>query len=175
MIIRNIQKGINLISSNEELKSAFEITGYTGISNSLNLLLGKAKGLKVGKSFNGEVLNNVGLDTKLLNELSNNGVKFSASKMLRIAKNSEGKIVFLEEGNETKGLTHILQRHEQDFLKKGITKEQIPDAIITAILKGRIIKYVREQGIYEFTFNGKVNKIALIIGDNGFIVTYYPQ
>jgi hypothetical protein len=78
----------------------------------------------------------------LIAELKQLGIKHSPERMLRIARLSDGKIVFLEEGKggeRGSGLQHILEKHLKDFANRGISQEQIPDAIITAIIQGNIV------------------------------------
>ncbi len=109
----------------------------------------------------------------LLNELSSKGVKFSPNKVISISKTKNGQIVFLEEGNSKAGLKHIIDRHGDQFLHKGISEKQIPDLIMKAVNKGKIIGYQGKgsgRPIYEVTFNGEVQKVAITIGDNGYIV-----
>lgn len=53
-------------------------------------------------------------------ELANSGVKYNADKVVAVVKNSDGKLMWLEEGNEKSGLNHILERHADQFAAKGI-------------------------------------------------------
>jgi len=117
----------------------------------------------------------------LLAELTEAGINHTPDKIVKIAKQANGKIVFLEEGKVTKrasGLAHILKEHKDDFARRGISEEEIPDAVIAAVTSGTFLGY---QGtaeppreIYEVIFNGKKQLIAVTVGDNGYIVGANP-
>lgn len=117
----------------------------------------------------------------LLAELTQAGIKHNPEKIVKIAKQANGKIVFLEEGKITKrasGLAHILKEHKEDFTIRGISEKEIPDAVIAAVTSGTFLGY---QGtaeppreIYEVIFNGKKQLIAVTVGDNGYIVGANP-
>ncbi|MBK1990803.1 hypothetical protein A0J48_025395 [Sphaerospermopsis aphanizomenoides BCCUSP55] len=117
----------------------------------------------------------------LISELAQLGIKHTPDKIVRIAKQADGKIVFLEEGKAGKrgsGLVHILKEHRDDFARRGISEDEIPDAVMAAVTSGTLLGY---QGttelpreIYEVTFNGKKQYIAVTIGDNGYIVGANP-
>lgn len=113
----------------------------------------------------------------LLDELSHSGVKYTQEDVIMVTKTSAGKLVWLERGNETAGLTHIIKTHGTDFANKGILQNQIPDYIMTALDSGRIIGYQgRGTGrpIYEFTYHDVVQQVAVTTGSNGFIVGANP-
>ncbi|WP_414567763.1 hypothetical protein [Nostoc sp. CCY 9925] len=113
----------------------------------------------------------------LLAALSQAGIKHSPEKIVRIAKQGDGKILFLEEGNTEAGLQHILEQHSLEFLNQGIEPEQIPDAIIAAVTQGRVTGYQgrrKTRTIYEVTFNGKTQYISVTVSDN-YIVGANPR
>ncbi|MBS3025792.1 MAG: hypothetical protein HCA25_01505 [Dolichospermum sp. DET50] len=117
----------------------------------------------------------------LIAELSELGIKHNPEKIVQIAKQADGKIVFLEDGKAGKrgsGLAHILKEHRDDFARRGISENQIPDAVMAAVTSGTLLGY---QGttelpreIYEVNFNGKKQYIAVTVGDNGYIVGANP-
>lgn len=130
-----------------------------------------------GPCFFEELLKNINLDQALVNEIKNAGIKFDADNLLRIAKNTEGRIVFLEKGSPKGGLVHILE-HEADFINKGVTKEQIPDLVMKEVTEGKIIGYQGKgtgRPIYQVEFNGKTQNVGVTIGSNGFIVGANPK
>lgn len=117
----------------------------------------------------------------LLAALLDAGIKHSPEKIVRIAKQADGKIVFLEEGKPGRrgsGLAHILKEHQEDFARRGIAENEIPDAVIAAITRGTFLGYQGtiepRREIYEVTFNGKTQCIAVTVGDNGYIVGANP-
>ena len=119
-----------------------------------------------------------GLNSNLLDELANSGVKYNPEDIVAITKTADGKLVWLENGTDTAGLNHIITEHADDFLNKGITQEQIPDYVMNALENGNIVGYQgRGTGrpIYEFTYNGEIHKVAITVGNNGFIVGANPK
>ncbi|BAY80087.1 hypothetical protein NIES25_65750 (plasmid) [Nostoc linckia NIES-25] len=117
----------------------------------------------------------------LLAELCQAGIKHSPEKIVRIAKQSDGKIVFLEKGKPGKrgsGLSHILKEHRDDFARRGISENEIADAVIAAVTSGTFLGYQgtieprREK--YEVIFNGETQYIAVTVNDNGYIVGANP-
>ena len=60
------------------------------------------------------------INQQYLEEMSKNGVKFSPENILKVEKLADGKIVFLETGNSSAGLQHIVERHACDFAKIGV-------------------------------------------------------
>lgn len=122
--------------------------------------------------------NKSGLNSNLLDELANSGVKYNPEDIVAITKTADGKLVWLENGTDTAGLNHIITEHADDFLNKGITQEQIPDYVMNALENGKIVGYQgRGTGrpIYEFTYNGEIHKVAITVGNNGFIVGANPK
>jgi hypothetical protein len=113
---------------------------------------------------------------KLIVELQQLGIKHTADKIICIGRTASGKIVFLKEGKAGQGgsgLAHILQRHEVDFGRRGISPTQISDLIITALTEGKLLGYqgVREprREIYEIVFEGQVQQVAISVSNNGYI------
>lgn len=151
----------------------------------LTLLLPLAKLGKLGKvgGLGGEASAGVARLTvsqqALIDQLIKSGVKVSPEKVIAIAKTPQGKIVWLEEGTvagpgrRASGLAHVIESHGHEFAKKGVSEAQIPDLLMKAVKDGNIVGY---QGagtgrpIYQVDFNGKALKIAITVGDNGYIV-----
>ena len=81
-------------------------------------------------------------------------------------------------GNTQAGLQHILEQHSNEFISLGIPLEQVPDAIITAVTKGKILGYQgrkKTRVIYEVSFNDRIYYIAVTVGKNGYIVGANPR
>ena len=136
-----------------------------------------AKGAESAAEDAGKVVES-GLNSDLLDELANSGVKYNPEDIVAITKTADGKLVWLENGTDTAGLNHIITEHADDFLNKGITQEQIPDYVMNALENGKIVGYQgRGTGrpIYEFTYNGEIHKVAITVGNNGFIVGANPK
>lgn len=115
----------------------------------------------------------------LISSLTARKEKFSKADVIAITKDSSGKVVWLEKGklgDKASGLAHILDKHLDDFKNQGITKDEIPQYIMTAIKYGKIVGKQGRKGrpIYEFKYEGKPRRIAITIGDNGYIVGANP-
>ena len=114
---------------------------------------------------------------ELLDELANSGVKYNTDELLAITKTPDGKLVWLEKGNSKAGFEHVL-RHADEFATKGIEQSQIPEFLMEALTNGEIVGYQgRGAGrpIYEFSFNGQKQRVAITVGNNGFIVGANPK
>ena len=115
-----------------------------------------------------------GLNSGLLDELANSGVKYNPDDVVAITKNADGKLVWLENGNSNAGLEHIMQ-HADQFATKGISSDKIPDFIMHALEEGKVVGTQRTRTIYEVMYEGKLQRVAISVGDNGFIVGANPK
>ncbi len=128
-----------------------------------------------------------GEKTALIQELESNGIKFSEKDMVFITKDKTGQTVWLEEGNNSAGLKHIIdgngttKGHAEDFKNAfGITKSQIPTYLEKVITQGTVVsntlKPIGNRMGYERVYYYKGNyHVVTGIGDNGFIVSAYPK
>ena len=113
----------------------------------------------------------------LLDELANNGVKYNADDVVAISQMKDGRIVWLENGNNRSGLNHILQAHGSEFVNKGISLTELPGYMMDALKTGKIIGYQgrgKGRAIYEFTYQGKIQRVAITVSSNGYIVGANP-
>ena len=114
----------------------------------------------------------------LIAELDKAGIKYSPEKIVSIAKTRDGKIVFLEEGNASCGLQHILAKAAQ-FAKQNIDFSEIIEIVMTAVCEGDIVGYQgtkdKPRAIYQFTFKGETKYLAVSVSDNGYIVGANPR
>ena len=117
----------------------------------------------------------------LIEEVQANGDKINPSDVIGIMKKEDGKIVWLEKGhlgNNPSGLAHILDAHETNFNDKGIKTSDIPDFVLTAVSKGKIVGYQGKgngRPIYEVEYNGETHLVAVTVGSNGYIVGANPR
>lgn len=116
----------------------------------------------------------------LIKELERNGVKFTKDNIVFITKDQTGQIVWLETGNASTGLQHIVARHAKDFEEKhGVAQSQISDHLNKVFNSGKI-EYNRitnrngRMG-YErlYSYNGKYY-LQTGVETNGYIVSAYP-
>ena len=123
-------KGLNGIEAeaNKLAKAPKGIDGVTEGAGNLAEDVGKAgkglegaaKGAESAAEDAGKVVES-GLNSDLLDELANSGVKYNPEVIVAITKTADGKLVWLENGTDTAGLNHIITEHADDFLNKGIT------------------------------------------------------
>lgn len=119
-----------------------------------------------------------GSNKALVDELVSSGEKCTPENIVAITKDSSGRIVWLETGNDRAGLNHIINEHGSQFHGKGISNEEIPNYVMEAIHQGNIVGYQGKKNprtIYEFVYEGKKQRIAISIGPNGFIVGANPK
>ncbi|BCS88785.1 hemagglutinin repeat-containing protein [Pseudodesulfovibrio sediminis] len=143
-----------------------------GILKGTKKLAGMVKGVSKGAVYAAKV------DSSLLIELIQKGVKVTADDVLFTQRMPDGKIAFLEKGNSAAGLTHIIERHASQFVAKGIPENEILDAIYQAIKENNIIGYQGKgtgRPIFEYTYNGKRQRIAITVSENGFVVGANPK
>ena len=111
----------------------------------------------------------------MISELAEAGIKHNPDDIVRIGRNADSKIAFLETGNSKAGLQHIIDQHGDDFARRGISSDQVADVVIKAVTEGKVVGY---QGtgrpIYEVLVNDEVQRIAVTVGNNGFIVGANP-
>ncbi|WP_229031033.1 hypothetical protein, partial [Lactiplantibacillus plantarum] len=100
--------------------------------------------------------------------------KYTPEDVLAITRGSDGKLYWLEKGNDRAGLKHILKNHEGHFVDRGVTKKDIPKLLDKALRSKAIKRGVSKKGPYaDYNINGKVYRVAY--GDNGFVVSFYPM
>jgi hypothetical protein len=112
-----------------------------------------------------------------LDALAANGVKFTSENVVSTGRTPSGQIVFLETGNATAGLQHIVDEHASDFANIGVAQSDIPSVVMQAVTGGNIVGYQGSgtgRPIYQVTINGQPQRIAVTVGSNGFIVGANP-
>ena len=116
----------------------------------------------------------------LVKQLEQSGVKFSKNDMVFVTKDKTGQVVWLEKGNESSGLQHIVSRHADDFQSKhGVSKSQISNHLSDVFTSGKVeysrITQKNGRAGYErlYSYNGKYY-LQTGVGTNGYIVSAYP-
>ncbi|MGB8843102.1 MAG: hypothetical protein WCC64_18765 [Aliidongia sp.] len=113
------------------------------------------------------------VDPTHIAELVANGVKFTPENVIATGRNADGQVIFLETGNSNAGLQHIIDEHGAQFSDAGIPENKIPEVVIQAVTEGKIVGYQGSgtgRPIYQITVGGVPRKIAVTIGDSGYIV-----
>ncbi len=114
----------------------------------------------------------------LIDEVISNGDKISPDKVVMITRDLNGRIVWLEEGNNNSGLQHIINEHGREFNGRGISNENIPNYVLEAVYQGNIVGTQGKRNprtVYEFVYNGVTQRIAVQVGSNGYIVGANPK
>ena len=122
----------------------------------------------VGKQF--VLVHNANYEN-LLKELAESGVKYNSDDVVTVMRNSDGKLMWLEKGNGTAGLKHILERHGDDFLSQGV--KDIPKLLEEAVSTTPIKTGSNPKGLYADYALGE-NSYRVAYGTNGFVVSFYP-
>ena len=80
------------------------------------------------------------MNKELIRELVAAGVSFTEDEIVFITKDATGQIVWLEKGNEKAELTHIINRHLDDFSNAiGLTEESLPRFLEDVVSKGTVL------------------------------------
>lgn len=114
-----------------------------------------------------------GAGKALIEEVVANGEKISPNKVVMITRDPTGRIVWLEKGNSTSGLQHIIDKHGKEFNGRGISNDDIPNYVLEAVYQGNVVGTQGKRNprtIYEFVYDGKTQRIAVQVGSNGYIV-----
>jgi hypothetical protein len=114
----------------------------------------------------------------LIAELARQGVRHTPENIVFIMRTAGGRIIFLESGTAQSGLQHIVAGHAGDFAARGIPQSEIANAIRVALAEGRVVgttgSGANTRSIYEFVFQGRTQRIAVGVADNGYIGTAHP-
>ena len=116
----------------------------------------------------------------LVKQLEQSGVKFSKKDMVFVTKDKTGQVVWLEKGNESSGLQHIVSRHANDFQSKhGISKSKISNHLNDVFTSGKV-EYSRitqkngRDGYERLYSHNRKYYLLTGVGTNGYIVSAYP-
>lgn len=121
-------------------------------------------------------------EERLIKELVDRSIKFTRENIVFIKRDEVGQPVWLETGNESAGLKHIIKEHSQDFKNAtNINEDEIPSIISQSITKENFVnkkERIGKSGKKEirklYKYNGKYY-VAISFGDNGFIVSAHPK
>jgi WXG100 family type VII secretion target len=105
------------------------------------------------------------------------GHKISRADVLQIARAPDGRIVWLERGDGTSGLSHILRAGRiANFADRGVPLAEIPGLAMRAVTEGTPLGPIREGGVaYDVAIgDGRRTKVVVVVGSNGYIVTARP-
>ncbi len=101
------------------------------------------------------------------------GFELSPEKVVGVTKDPNGKIVWLEAGSigdRGSGLAHIIEKHGKEFNGRGISNSEIPRYLLHAVNTGKVVGMQGRRPVYEFTYNGMRQQVAITVSVNGYIV-----
>jgi hypothetical protein len=110
----------------------------------------------------------------LVLEVIATGEKCTPTAIRFVERDTSGQLVWLEEGNARAGWQHV-SKHANDFVCKGILESEIQTLLQKTIKEGRIVEIKNTRPVYEVMYNGRLIRVAITIGDNGFIVGANPN
>ena len=98
------------------------------------------------------------------------GTKITPGSVVDIRRLPDGRTVWLEKGTDAAGLQHIYKRHEADFVNKGISRDDIPNVVMSALERGKVVGTNGSANVYRITHNGVEQNTAVGVSSNGFVV-----
>lgn len=119
-------------------------------------------------------------EKQMYEKLDKAKVKYNKGEVVFVTKDEINNVIWLEKGNDNKGLKHIVDNHKDDFKRCfNINEKEIPNYLNKIISEGKIVKNelknVCGRDGYERIYYYKGNYYMLVaIGTNGFIITAYP-
>lgn len=60
------------------------------------------------------------------------------------------------------------------FVNKGISRDDIPNVVMSALERGKVVGTNGSANVYRITHNGVEQNIAVGVGSNGFVVRANP-
>ncbi len=115
-------------------------------------------------------------DRELIAEVQRQGHKISPDRVVRIARARDRRVVWLEEGDERRGQGHILSAEKiAAFEGASIPKDRIVDLIFDGLTRGTRVGFsARDRPVYEVEVEGRLCRVAITTGPNGYIVGAHP-
>lgn len=122
------------------------------------------------------------LGKEILAEMKNEGIKFSREKIVFAARLENGNKVFLETGNASSGLQHIIDNHGGQFEKDfGIKPNQLGGFLHDVVARGKLVASSRyndplgREG-YRSVYYWKGEHVVVYgISENGYINTAFDR
>ncbi len=115
-------------------------------------------------------------DAELIAEVRRNGHKISPERVVRIARARDGRVVWLEKGDEARGLGHLMSRKRvREFEGSGVVEDRIVDLVFDGLVQGEVVGYYgTDRPVHEVQFDGRRRRVAITTGSNGYIVGANP-
>lgn len=129
-------------------------------------------------------------DSALIGELISQDIKVVESEVVAIARNKEGRIIWLKQGTVRRGLNHILAGHGEDgapnrrfstYFGVSDDPETIGNFIFNSIARYPPHLVVPRAGelsklyIHQIRRNSEINYLKILVDDEGEIITAFPD
>lgn len=115
---------------------------------------------------------------EFLGELRAAGYKFTEADIIFVTHDATSRLVWLETGNESAGLKHIILHHAADYKRAlGLDETQIAGFLYQVVTYGTVVRNdpAKVGGGYNRVYDYHGNYYIFSgLGKNGFIVTAYP-
>ncbi len=114
----------------------------------------------------------------LIAEVRAAGHRISPTEVVQIARAPDGRVVWLERGDEHSGLSHILRAGRiDDFTRRGVDHADIAGLAVRAVTQGTRLGRVTQDGVvYEVDIGGgRRTQVVVVVGSNGYVVTARPR
>lgn len=106
-----------------------------------------------------------------MDELAQSGVKYTPDDVIMVTKTPDGKLMWLEKGNSSSGLQHIIDGHTADFANRGVN--DIPDFPSRTLQEIPVKTGIGARGPFaDYLVDGKMYRVAY--GTNGYVVSFFP-
>lgn len=114
----------------------------------------------------------------LISEAQGQGLNISPDQVVGITKDPDDKIIWIEigsAGDRGSGLSHIIEEHGGQFNSRGISNSELPGYLLQAVHTGKVVGMQGSRPIYEFTYKGTRQHVAITVSNNGYIVGANPR
>lgn len=168
---KGVADGIGEINRGNE-KAGWAIIAASLASGGLSAPLAKQEAAVVTGAIKEAVSNRA-----LIAELLSVGTKITVQDVVAVVRLPDGTIAFLERGTPKAGLGHIIKEHAGDFANIGVSQADIPAFVMYALKSGKFVGYQGQgtgRSVYEVMLNGKVQRVAITVSRNGFVVGANP-
>lgn len=105
------------------------------------------------------------------------GLKIDPTQVVYIDRAPDGRIIWLQRGDQRSGLGHLLRAERiKNFTDIGVAPADIPGLAVRAVTAGTLLGTIRrDDAVYDVDIGGgQHRRIVVIISDNGYIVSAYP-
>ncbi|GDY29147.1 hypothetical protein [Gandjariella thermophila] len=116
------------------------------------------------------------MDPCLVAEVRRQGHKIRPQGVVRIGRNVDGHIRWLEKDIPNAGVGHIMNpKRVDEFARVGVAESDIVDLVFHAATHGTPIGISgKDRTVFETVYRGRRQRVAVTISSNGFIVGANP-